>query len=251
MAFSKDYMGKVSSSANNDALKVWSYNGTSSGSNETLATIAGSGYFNSFQQSLVSGSENGPLAVGDTIHLNGNDNNALYAVTSITSNVTVAAYSATGTVDTADLAADAVTSAKIDPTVLKYAAVTMSSAEFKGAYAAPHLLVAAGGADTLVVLEDCMVLMTYGTTQYANGGVSHIQWDSTANGAGVIASSTQAAADWFDAASTANAYSPGAVKAPFANVVNKGLYFSNITGAFDTGDSNFVVHIWYRIVPSV
>ena len=146
---------------------------------------------------------------------------------------------------------DKVTSAMIKEDVLKYAAVTMSSVEFAGAYAAPHLLVAAAGANTLLVLESAQVLMTYVTTQYANGGVAHIQYDSTGNGAGIIASTTQIAADFADAASTANGFNQGIVKQPFTTCVNKGLYFSNITGAFDTGDSTFVVHIWYREVPTV
>ena len=92
MAFGIDYLGKVSTSANQDALQVWVYNGTSSGSNETLATIAASAYFNSAQQVLTSGSEAGVLQVGDAIFLNGNDASGLYQVSSITTNVALAAY---------------------------------------------------------------------------------------------------------------------------------------------------------------
>jgi hypothetical protein len=145
----------------------------------------------------------------------------------------------------------AIDSGMMNLNMLRYAAVTMSAAQFNGAYAAPHLLVAAGGANTLISLEACYVLMTYVSAQFANGGVAHIQYDSTANGAGVIASTTQAAANFFDAASTALYFNPGVVKQPFTTAVNKGLYFSNVTGAFDTGDSTFVVHIWYRIIPTV
>jgi len=134
---------------------------------------------------------------------------------------------------------------------LQYAAVTMSAVQFNGAYAAPHLLVAAGGANTLISLEGAYVLMTYNSVQFANGGVAHIQYDSTANGAGILVSTTQAAANFFDAASTALYFNPGVVKQPFTTAINKGLYFSNVTGAFDTGNSTFVVHVWYRIIPSV
>jgi hypothetical protein len=147
--------------------------------------------------------------------------------------------------------AGAVDSAMINANVLRYAAVSMSAVEFAGAYAAPKLLVAAGGANTLLSLEGAYALMTYATTQWANGGVAHIQYDSTANGAGIIASTTHAAANFFDAASTALYFNPGVVKQPFTTCVNKGLYFSNVTGAFDTGDSPFVVHIWYRQIPTV
>lgn len=149
------------------------------------------------------------------------------------------------------VANNAITSAKTSPLMLKYAAVTMSAAQFNGAYVTPHLLVAAGGANTLLVLEGAYVLMTYGTTQFANGGVAHIQYGSTTLGAGIIASSTQAAANFADAASTALYFNPGIVKQPFTTAVNLGLYFSNVTGAFDTGDSTFVVHIWYRTIPTV
>lgn len=147
--------------------------------------------------------------------------------------------------------AAAVDSSMMNANMLRYAAVTMSAAEFNGAYVTPHLLVAAAGANTLLVLEGAYILMTYGTTQFANGGVAHIQYDSTTLGAGIIASTTQAAANFFDAASTALYMNPGVVKQPFTTAVNTGLYFSNVTGAFDTGDSTFVVHIWYRVIPTV
>jgi putative intracellular protease/amidase len=113
------------------------------------------------------------------------------------------------------------------------------------------LLIAAGGANTLLTLHRAELLMTYVAAQYANGGVVAIQYDDTANGAGVIASTTQAAADFFDAADTANAFEGGIVKQPFATCVNLGLYLSNITGAFDTGDSTFVCHLWYSEIPTV
>jgi len=43
----------------------------------------------------------------------------------------------------------------------------------------------------------------------------------------------------------------GVVALPFTTTVNKGLYLSNITGAFTTGNSAMVAHIWYRIIPTV
>lgn len=92
MAFNIDYLARVSSSANTQALSVWTYNATATGANETQATIAGSGYFNAAQQSLVSGSEAGLFVVGDIILLNGNNTNAMVAVAGRTTNVTVAVY---------------------------------------------------------------------------------------------------------------------------------------------------------------
>ncbi len=152
---------------------------------------------------------------------------------------------------TTAIGANKVLSSMVSPLLMKYAAVAISAAEFAGMYAAPKLILAAGGANTLITLHRAELLMTYVSAQYANGGVVAIQYDSTANGAGVIASTTQAAADFFDAASTGNSFEGGIVKQPFTTAVNKGLYLSNITGAFDTGDSTFVMHLWYSIVPTV
>lgn len=279
MAFGINYMGRVSSSANNETQKVWIYNGTATGANDTVAEIAASAYFNDFMVNLVLGL--GPLSVGDVIFVNGSDGSGMYQVTAITTNVTVAAYEPTGIVDTANLAdlavttgkiddlavtagklaADAVTtakilddnvtSAKLAATVLKYAAVAVSAAEFNGMYAAPKLLVAAGGANTLHILDRAVLAMTYGTAAYAAGGVAHIQYDSTANGAGVIASTTLAAASFQDTASTVYSFNAGVVEYPFTTCANKGLYLSNITGAFTTGDSAMVAHLWYKTIPTV
>ena len=279
MAFGINYMGRVSSGANNDTQKVWIYNGTSTGSDDTVAEIAASAYFNNFMVNLTLGL--GPLGVGDIIFVNGSDGSGMYQVTAITTNVTVSAYEPTGIVDTANiadgavttdkiaalavtdakLAADSVTtakildgnvtSAKLAATVLKYAAVAVSAAEFNGAYAAPKLLVAAGGANTLHVLDRAVLAMTYVSAAYAAGGVAHIQYDSTANGAGVIASTTLAAASFQDTASTVYSFNAGVVEYPFATTVNKGLYLSNITGAFTTGDSPMVAHVWYKTIATV
>ena len=147
MAFNVDYMGRVNTSANEQALKVWTYNGTSTGSDETVATIVASGYFNAFQQKLTSGSEFGPLAVGDVIHVHGNDANGMYVVTSISTNVTVGSYAAIGTVDTANLADGAVTTVKLDAdavTNAKIADDAVSLENLDSGITPSHIVVFAG-----------------------------------------------------------------------------------------------------------
>ena len=88
MAFDIQYLAKVSSSGNSQGLNVWSYNGTATGSNETAATVVGAGYFNNLQQSLAAATLAGPLQVGDTFYIHGNDASGMYLVTSITANDT-------------------------------------------------------------------------------------------------------------------------------------------------------------------
>jgi hypothetical protein len=149
------------------------------------------------------------------------------------------------------IGANKVLSSMVSPLLLKYTTVAITAAEFNGMYAAPKLLLAAGGANTLQVLVQCQLLMTYVSANYAAGGVAAIQYDSTANGAGVIASTTLSAATFQAAASTGFVFNPGVVPETFSTCVNKGLYLSNITGAFTTGDSTFVAHLWYRTIPTV
>lgn len=152
---------------------------------------------------------------------------------------------------TTAIGANKVLSAMMSPLLLKYATVSISASAFNGMYVTPIQLVAAGGANTLLVLESVDLVMTYGSAQYANGGVIHVQYANTTLGAGIIASSTQAAANVADAASTALHFNAGIVKQPLSTAVNLGLFLSNVSGAFDTGDSTFVAHVRYYQLPTV
>lgn len=232
---------------------------------DALATIAAANYFADVVYML---------AVNDRIDITGSDASGIYIVSAVNRDlgtISLVSYSASGVVGTANiqdgavtaakLASDAVTtvkildgavtSAKLSPLTVQYAAVPITAAEFNGMYAAPKLLVAAGGANTLLVLDRVVLAMTYDSAAYAAGGVAHVQYDDTANGAGVIASTTLAAASFQDTASTVYSFNAGVVEYPFATCVNQGLYLSNITGAFTTGDSDMVAHVWYKVIPTV
>jgi len=232
--------------------------------NDTVATIIAADYFLSLFNILN---------VGDIIWGSGTDASFAVTVATVSStSVTVVSMGLTTSIGTAnivagavtatELASDAVTtvkildnnvtSAKLALNTLQYLAVPITAAEFNGMYAAPKLLVAAGGANTLIVLDKLDLLLTFGSAAFAAGGVAAVQYDSTANGAGVIASTTRAAADFFVVASTGFGFNMGVVAQTFTTCVNKGLYLSNITGAFTTGTgSSLVAHIWYKIVPTV
>jgi hypothetical protein len=169
--------------------------------------------------------------------------------TAVTGDVTI------GNTGVTAIGANKVLSSMVSPLLTKYATVAVSAAEFNGAYAAPKLLLAAQGANTLIVLHRAVLAMTFVSAAYAAGGVVGIQYDSTVHGAGVAASTTEAAADFFAAASTAFQFegvSGNTVAiSPFTTSVNKALYLSNLTQAFTTGDSTFVVHLWYSVIPTV
>lgn len=253
---------------------------TYSSPNDTVATIIAADYFLSLYPQL---------SVNDIIWGNGTDASFAVQVTAVSStSVTVASMGLTTSIGTADIVAHAVTYAKIQQvaavsllgnptgsthdvegitlgngleftgttldvpnTNLIYATVAITAAEFNGMYAAPKLLLAAPGANKLILVDKMALAMTFVSADYAAGGVVAGQYDSTVHGAGVLATATEAASDFFAAASTTFRLTGSTAIAPFSTSVNKGLYLSNATGAFTTGDSTFVAHIWYRIVATV
>ena len=136
---------------------------------------------------------------------------------------------------------------------LLHARVAMTAAQWDGMYAAPYLLVAAPGANKILIVDQIDIGLTYGSVVLAAGGVVGAQYDSTVHGAGVAASTTLAAADFFVTASNMfqlqDSLSTGA---PFTTSVNKGLYLSNLTGAFTGGTgTTFIIDTYYRSVSTV
>lgn len=133
------------------------------------------------------------------------------------------------------------------PALASYAQVFMTSLEVQGMYAAPKLILPAPGANKLILIDRFTYEVDYGGVQYTNGGVTNLQYDSTVHGAGIAASDTTAAATingWAaDAFLTVNGALAGA-----GTVVNKGVYLSNQTAAFATGNSPLTLHVFYSIV---
>lgn len=132
--------------------------------------------------------------------------------------------------------------------LLLYASVAISSAQFLGMSATPVLLVAAAGPNTLIVVDRLELVLNYGSAAYAAGGLVAAQYDSTATGAGVLATNTEAATDYQVTSSTTFLFNGAINIAPFSTSVNKGLYLSNQTSAFTTGNSNFIAKVHYRVI---
>ncbi len=267
----------------NGALGVFEYNGLTVG--DAIATIIAANYFlpavGEMQVGtviLITATDASGMYVVDALTYP--DANGVGAA------ITVASYGANGSVGTANIQSHAVTYAKMQQasadtllgnatgglanveeitlgnglsftgTVLQanpangvYVTGTISAAQLAALYATPLLLVAAGGANTALIVEDFVLETIYGAAQYTAGGAIAVQYDSTAHGAGAAASATLAAA-------TVNAYVANAVvglagslaSVASASVINKGLYLSNATQAFATGDSTFVYHLWYSLI---
>lgn len=238
---------------------------------DALATVSGASYFNIANPKTTDyGLLTPKFAVGDLIWAHATDGNVFLQVTAAGSTVTTTVYSTIldGSIVTADLANSAVTNAKLNADVAgtyitggagsaleiadvvsRSVTVTVSAAEIIAMYTTPKLLVAAGGANTMHILNNALLEVDYGTAQFTGGGVVAIQYDSTANGAGTDASADLAAA-------TLNGYTADSVvmlagevpSVASSTTVNKGLYLSNETGVFANGDSTVYVHLNYYTV---
>ncbi len=244
---------------------MWNY----SDSTTAIATITASGYFNSVNTNPSSPA----LNINDLIFVEASDAAEFIQVTAISPAVTTTPFQitiGTGTVGTTNLAnlgvtgakiaaatitndkmvANTLTSASIATDVIQYVKVPVTAVQLNGAYAAPFVLIAAPGANKLIRVHDVTLEVDYGSAQFANGGALALQYDSTANGAGVLASAALAAATLNGFAADSVVGLAGAAAAGAASaMVNKGIYLSNLTAAFDTGTGTTVdFHISYSIV---
>ena len=173
--FNIDFLGRVSSGANNQVQRVWVYNGTASGSNETVATIAASGYFNPVMMNLAQGI--GTFGLNDLIIINGNDASAFYMVTAVVTNVTVSAFAPSAPVGTANIQDNAVTTPKINN-----GAVTL--AKLAAGIAPSHVVKFAGrvnstgGSATEVITITGALATDIQQVTLVNGGTNDVTIDS-------------------------------------------------------------------------
>lgn len=98
------------------------------------------------------------------------------------------------------------------------------------------------------VLSRIWCVLTYGSAQFANGGVVGLEWAATAALAGPAASSTLAAAT-FNGYAASNCFdlTPDGTDT-LANIGGKGVWISNATAPFITGDSTLAVNVNYNVV---
>lgn len=128
----------------------------------------------------------------------------------------------------------------------------VTAAQFLGMYAAPVKIVDAPGAGLMIIVNRAKIVMDYGTAAMAAGGVTGFQYGSTTHLAGPLATNTEAAADFQATANTVfafNGVSGNTVGAlPVSSCGNQGIYMSNQSGAYTTGDSTFIVNVDYSII---
>lgn len=283
MAFSLNHFNNTSS-GQADAPKQWSYKS----STDLITTIDDSGYFNSVTGSLSLGdliyirdsadalsertvsSATGAATVTTAAYAyTGTIQTADIADSAVTAAKIAAAVAGAGLiggagtalavqvdestlsipVDTVIIKALGVTSAQLAAAIPRTVTVAVTSAQFKAAYATPLLLVAAAGVNTLHLVHDVAFEYKFVSAQYTGGGAIAVQYDSTANGAGTAGCVTLAAATVNAYAANSTVGMQGALtSAAGTTTVNKGLYLSNATAAFATGDGTINLHVTYSTV---
>jgi hypothetical protein len=286
MSYDIEQMALISVPAHTNVPNIWSYINT----DDTLAEIETAGYFDdearlelndciratgSDGTAWLRVSQAPPSEVQVVVDTNavsslldgriwvGNVSNAATAVVpsgdltmdntgafTIANDAVETAMIADDQVTTAKLADAAVTSAKTDETLIQHAQVDVDLATFIAAYTTSVALVAAPGASKKLVLHRATLWIDYGGTVLANGGAMHIQYDSTANGAGTKATGTQAAATLIAAtADTSLGFSPVDTTLVDSATLNKGLYLAMATADFTGGDSSaYKLDLWYSVM---
>ena len=143
------------------------------------------------------------------------------------------------------VSAGAITSSKIDPSVIQTAVIPLTAAQIIAMYTTPVSLIAAPGAGKAILVDGLTFEFTGTATQFTGGGAVQIQYhgyaanllDSTIAAATIQANAT--AILQFGIASTVG-----------GNIVeaNTGIDITNATAAFAAGTGTAKVFIRYRII---
>lgn len=128
--------------------------------------------------------------------------------------------------------------------------VNLTSANILAMFATPVAVIPAPGTGKLIIPDVIVTEWVPTATQYASGGATIFQYDSTANGAGVNSCNTTIAAAIINAATedTTVLRGSGTIAAASSGFLNKGIFISNATGAFTTGTGVARITATFRIL---
>ena len=156
-----------------------------------------------------------------------------------------------GAANSVEVIGSSIGSAQLSVLVEKTLTGTITALAFEGMYATPISLLAALGTHKAIKVKSFDLELIYGTTQYAAGGAIALQYGNAAHGAGLAASASLAAATVNGAAAGIIESLAGVMAGASSAIVNEGIFLSNATQAFTTGDSTFNWSLkYYELVTS-
>lgn len=140
--------------------------------------------------------------------------------------------------------------ANLDPTLVKYVAVEVSSGELLAINATPKTIVAAPGAGFTTVIHRALLVLNYVSAAYANNGILGLyETDSS----GTLLTGTLTLASFLaQTADTQKELHPTAASATtgLTRGDNKAVVLTQAGGESITGDSPVSVRCWYSTVPN-
>lgn len=121
---------------------------------------------------------------------------------------------------------------------------TLTSANILAMNATPVTILAAPGANKVIIVEHIFLKMVTTATQYANGGAVEFRYT---NGSGAKVTADIAAAVITATAGTSYTANAG-VATSLTAVANAAIVITNATAAFDTGTGAGVIRIRFRVI---
>ena len=151
----------------------------------------------------------------------------------------------TGSVQTADLDDDAVTSPKLDESTVQYAEVEISAAEILALFTAPKELVAAPGAGKVLEFISLQLAYDWNTTAYTIGTATDLQVKYT-DATGAAVSTTEAVTGFLDGVAD-DLRSLDKLEVSVTPVVNAALVLTLAVANPTLGDSPIHAKVAYRV----
>lgn len=132
-----------------------------------------------------------------------------------------------------------------------HASGTISAAEWNDMYNTPVQIADAPAPGSMIAVDRVTLRQIYGGAQYTGGGTVVIGYDDVPTGLGEQATANSiSAATITNIAATSALSRVGFTSTPIfvANAIGVGIWISNQTAVFATGNGNWEYNIWYRII---
>ncbi len=144
-------------------------------------------------------------------------------------------------VDTPDIAPDAVTSEKLDPTLVQYAEVEISAAEVLTLNSVKKVLLASPGAGYILELVSLFLAYDFNTTPYTIGSASELR---VRVGGGLVSTTSLLATGFLDQSSDQTKLIHGYAGSPVADST---MTLEVTSGDVSVGDSPIHAKVAYRV----